>query len=365
MKKSLKTLMLIILLVSLSGCGNNKYDMTNKDNNSQNTEHENNKTNNDTNKEDNKKEDNESSNTVGNSINNIQNGGYMAREGDYIYYADIDGTIIYRSSVKRLNGSRVYEADGRVNGINVLGKHIYFVENNDGVLSLIKISIDGKERQVLERNIEDAIYVRKDGIYYAKSTSNDNYNIMKMDLDGHNKEEVLSDLKYYFFVLDGDYLYYDDDADLVYNLKTKESKESKVRTYGNAIIVNGRIFQIHKYETGVWEAPIEKTYITEVVGDTEKRLDNTVRVHDFGVINNKIYYTKSTEDLEGYEIHMCNLDGTDDKLLIDYENASNYFDIGDDYVYYFDFHSDFRLKRIGKNVSQTIEQGNNIHDIMF
>ncbi len=366
MKKTLNIIMMFLLLISVTGCNGTKYE-TSK-NNESNIEKETNETNSEAKEEDDvniEQQEHFTANKIGNSINNIQNGGYLASENDAIYYAQIDGNTIYRSSLKKVDGFKIYEAEGRVKNLNVLNNHIYFVENKDTVLSIIKITTVGKERKELEDNIKGNIYVTSEAIYYAKESSSDNYSINKMNLDGSNKETVLSNLSSYFFILNENDIYYsNNENDLVYNLDTKESKSSKVNAY-NAIIANGRIFQIHNYSTSAWDIPITKSYITEVVGDTLKKLENTVRVSDFGIMNDKLYYTKATKDLEGHDIYMCNLDGTDDKLLVDYDNASNYFDIGNDYIYYFDYKSSFELKTIHKLLNATTDKGRSIHSKIF
>lgn len=351
MKKMLGIFLLVIMLLCMAGCNDKKADDVENDSNK----------NQDVKVEDKDKKDNTKINKIGNSINNIQNDGYIASEGDFIYYAKVDGKTIYKSDLKSTKGTKVYEAEGRVQNLNVLGNHIYFIENVEAVLSLIKITVDGKERQVLANDIQGDAYVTDEAIYYAKEYSMNNNSIMKMDLDGNNKETVLSDLDYYFFILDGDNIYYDSkEGNYVYNLKTKKTKTSKVQAY-NAIIVNGRIFQIHDYRTSAWDTPIDHFYITEVVGDNEKKLENTVRASEFGIINDKIYYTKGRSDEKS--IHVCNLDGTEDTVLVEYDAAYMYYDVGNNYIYYFD--NNYELKSINKLLKETIEDGNNIHDRIF
>lgn len=305
-------------------------------------------------------------NKIGNTSSNIYNHGQFASQGDYIFFADIDGETMYMMNKQYKNVVKIYNATGRISDINVIGDYIYYIENNDATLSIKKMKTGGVDNTTLAINVERSIYVTDQYIYYAKEISSGKNEISRMDLDGKNTETLVT-APYHFFMVNGDNLYFcgnESNEYKVMNLKTKEINNSKVIPF-NAVSYNGRIFQRHQMKNPVaFEgAPIDYTYITEIVNGEEKILENTQRTLGFAIIDNKIYYTKSVKlDDEREEkdcLYCCNLDGSNDTLLVRYIDSDLIYDVDDEYIYFFDFNNTFTLKRIKKSVKTEIEEAEN------
>lgn len=150
-------------------------------------------------------------NTVGNTPGNSLNGGYLARQGNWVYYANpYDGMKLYKS---RLLGSkeRIRLSNDMVSGINVVGEWIYYI-NISSSYSLYKMRIDGTG----EKRISDVdslyrpatsglanVYVMDGRIYYISDGL-----LRSISVDGMNRRKLTDEINIEYFAPVGGWIYY-------------------------------------------------------------------------------------------------------------------------------------------------------------
>jgi hypothetical protein len=183
----------------------------------------------------------------GNTGGNIVNNGYIAQQGDWVYYVNNnDGGKLYKmrtdgSEKKRLNddmnwyinviGEWVYyqnDTDGenfykiRTNGsekaklgddkiyyINMIGDWVYYRNGSDGG-KLCKIRTDGSEKKRLDDDQSWYLNVADDWVYYCNDT--DGGKLYKIRTDGSGKKQLNGDKSWYLNVA-GDWIYYCNGSD--------------------------------------------------------------------------------------------------------------------------------------------------------
>ncbi len=176
-------------------------------------------------------------NTVGNTPGNSLNGGYLARQGNWVYYANpYDGMKLYKS---RLLGpkERIKLSNDRVSCINVIGEWVYYI-NHSQSNKLFKIRIDGTgEKRICDvdelyrpaTSGFENVYVIDDRIYYISSSY-----LRSITVNGMDRKKLTDENNIKFFVPCGEWYYY-----------------SK--------LVDDGLYRIRKDGTGktkVWDAPL-------------------------------------------------------------------------------------------------------------
>lgn len=297
-------------------------------------------------------------NKIGNTSSNITNDGYFTYQEDKVYYADVDGKRIYSANKGLSNIKIVYQGKGRIKNLNIIGEYLYFTENINANIYLKKIKTTGEALETLETNIEQSsLYVDSKYIYYAKEYDLETYDIYRMDLFGQNKEKLVN-TEHPFLAVNNNILYYSD-ANINYkmDLDTKKVEETVIYPY-SVIFYKDRVFQIASRGNNVLDT---KYYLAEVINEEEKLLYRVNSANMFAVIDDKLYFSMENEELEEYCLYSSDLNGKNLKLLVEYASANLIFEIGDDYVYYFDsLYSNFRLKRISRYLESTIEEAGEI-----
>lgn len=306
-------------------------------------------------------------NKVGNTSSNRVNDGYFTSQGDVIYYANVDGSKIYSMKKGTTKVFNVYQGKGRVSDLNVIGEYIYFIENINATLSIKKVKLGEGSVKELKNDVSSAaLYVDNKYVYYAIEVTEDKSEIYRMDLTGNNSE-LLATSEYYFFTVNDNYLYYCGDDDNYYkmNLDTKEKVSTKIIPY-KGIFTDKGVYQNEQYgDTGVWDRPIDHYYVIKATDSKETILENTNTADSLAVIDDKLYYSRECPDDNDRDcFYRSDLDGGNELLLIEGENPDLIYDVGDDYIYYFEFYNDFRLKRIPKDITSTLEDGYEV-DWMF
>lgn len=170
-------------------------------------------------------------NKIGNTSENIMNRGYVAKQGDWLFY-------FYQSPCAYKNGLFKSTIDGKhrkridrgsISNINVVGNWIYYVkseknmaypDNNIIINSLYKIKTNGSQQTKL---LDDCGFVTITGnqIYYCTDTAIELYdkaniayplkddlgNIYRADIKCPNNR-VLVKKNAFRYVINGNYLYY-------------------------------------------------------------------------------------------------------------------------------------------------------------
>lgn len=80
-------------------------------------------------------------NKMGNTLHNLSNGGYMARQGEYLFFAEPENDyFLYRSKINGEDKKCICEEEAK--SINVVGNAIYYIVAN----VIYKVDLDGDSR---------------------------------------------------------------------------------------------------------------------------------------------------------------------------------------------------------------------------
>lgn len=263
---------------------------------------------------------------LGNSASNIMETGFVAQEGEWIYYRRItryDPTtpgMIYKirkdgSGDTKLNDDKSYY-------INVLNGWIYYSDLN----RIYKIRTDGSE-QTLLTNEFGQLNVSGNWIYYNSSA--DGNKIYKISIDGTNKTKLNDDSSSSLNIVQ-DWIYYRNAADRkMYKVRidgTGRQKLNDVIVWGSVKIIDGWIYYSdYGTQTDTWNIfrmKLDGTNITRLSTDSIER---------FNISGGYIYYTKIV-DVPGGDLYKMRVDGTN-KMAFNIRNVIQLNVIGD-WVYY-------------------------------
>ena len=225
-------------------------------------------------------------NTYGNTIGNMANGGYVAQQGDWIYYYDRGYGL---SKIKIDETNKTLITDDHIENINVIGDWIYYINGSDQG-TIYKIRTDGTEKtKICNMDLVWDLIVVADWMYYSKYDSNTfSYKLYKMKTDG-----------------------------------TEQTMFSTNDSYDDFIVVDGWIY----YSNGIDQEYLCSLYKMRVDGSDRIRLNDTF-TGVFNVINDWIYY-RNVSDL-----CLCKMrtNGTEFTRL---NNEDSYFiNVFGDWIYY-------------------------------
>ncbi|MGI6449986.1 MAG: DUF5050 domain-containing protein [Desulfitobacteriia bacterium] len=130
--------------------------------------------------------DESSKNDRGNTNGNIINGGYVAQQGDWIFYRNTsDKNKLYK--VKTDGSEKTKICDDNIKYINVIGEWIYYCNETNG-MNIYKIKLNGKDRTRLNSAPSETVHVLGDTIYYFDI---DEKKIYSMDTSGNNIKKII------------------------------------------------------------------------------------------------------------------------------------------------------------------------------
>ncbi len=159
----------------------------------------------------------------GNSFGNLNNGGFYASYGDWIYFNDFssDGKMfkkkidsseiikvnddLYVQDINVTHDKLVYTSKSRLTSVNmdgtdkrildtsafhvsVVGDWIYYTKGAIQSGNIYRMKIDGSAKQMISDHSVSTLAVTENGIYYTIDFSK----LMRMDLDGSNKKKLLT-----------------------------------------------------------------------------------------------------------------------------------------------------------------------------
>ena len=161
-------------------------------------------------------------NAEGNAMNNILNGGFVAHQGDWIFYIHPDHRHYIYAKHTDVDEDKPqllirHEADF----LNVLGDHMFY-RNRSDENKLYKASITGADAEALTESEVSTIYVDSAWIYFLE-----NDKLHRMRHDGTQLEK-LTDMIVHSYVVMGDTVYFVEPFGKSFyhiGLQTKEMKE--------------------------------------------------------------------------------------------------------------------------------------------
>lgn len=272
-------------------------------------------------------------NKYGNSSSNIHNGGYVAQQGEWIYYSNSsDNWSLYKVKVNGEDKTKLF--DSGVYDINVSGEWVYITVNN-GLESgtLWKVKVDGTESNILIDNVV-GVYLEEDSIYYNSTIDGGFY---KIDIDGKNKIQLVNEYVdgFGFYYYD-DWFYYFDIINFSMNkINRNGDKIVLINDIASAdVIIDDWIYYVNGSDSNkIYKIKIDGTKKTKVIDD---------ETHSINILGEWIYYDNNSDLGRLYKIK---LDGTEKTKVCDDEVSS--INIIDDWIYYrndSDYRELYRIK---------------------
>lgn len=275
-------------------------------------------------------------NTQGNSFGNISNMGYVAQQGEWIYYNNqIDG--LYK--IKLDNTEKTQLCTDYADYINVVGDWIYYrntkrSENNkymvEGNYGLYKIKVDGTERKELDSGWCNSITVIGEWIYYTRADlMGDSISFLsKIKVDGSGAQIIYPISAGRYINIVDDWIYFE--ANGIARVKTNGegyqviiTDEYLAKNGTNGFQVIGDCIYYFRDRT-MLRAKLDGTDIKEVMKTS-------------GIMNcyeGYIYYAKSSEAL--YKVDLKELRK---ESIIEDTNTMSEYNLTSNRIYYVDSES--------------------------
>lgn len=307
-------------------------------------------------------------NDVGNTIGNIRNYGYSAEQGNWIYYLspneDSSKVGIFKIKKNGEDKQQVFMEDIDIVSINVYKNHIYFLGMGTEIYSeedeidnkIYRVKLDGSDLEILNDNEVNndcyEIYVVDNSVYYIGIEAE----ICKMDLDGNNKEVIANKNTGYLGITD-DYI--------IYNYLENEESTDYVtyimdRKGGNerAILEGKRLYSVNIEGDYIYYTDDAKNlYRTKIDSGVAEELYDNIEMYNLNVQNGYAYYlsyvNNQADKIGVYRVRLNEkskvnvtmgereeTDETENKeapeLIKQLDTYSSYIDIVGDWVSYMD-----------------------------
>jgi RNA polymerase sigma factor (sigma-70 family) len=269
-------------------------------------------------------------NKYGNSTGNINNRGFAAIQGDWIYYSV--NNKLYKMKTDGTSKTMIY--NGKCEYINVVGDWIYFHQSGDGKRiskirtdgsaftcigndscssllvvddwifytfnkKIIKMRIDGSERTVFGNDAWSCLNIHENTIYYKGNSK-----IYQIGIDGTNEKLISKEAGDYLSIFENEFYYSNGWG--IHKMKLDGSEHVELSNTGNSdlIITKGYIY-FSNWNDGY------KLYCIRADG-TDKRKLNDLSSSDINIVGDWIFYI-ATIDNRNY-LYKMRLDGSDNQL---------------------------------------------------
>lgn len=234
---------------------------------------------------------------------NINNYGYVAFDGAYVYYSNpVNGGKLSKANV---DGSGVTKInDDQALFINVINGWIYYCNFSDNG-AVYKVKTDGTGRIKLTTDKAQYLYVYNNKLYYLNE--NDGYKLYSMNIDGTNRTAFIQDMPL-FINFYNQYIYYSNFSN--YGEVTRVNLDGTSKTPINdeaSMYVNtigNYIYYQNYYDKFMYKMNIDGTNKTLLRGENSAELN---------VVGEWIYYINETDN---NTIHRIKIDGTRDEQLL-------------------------------------------------
>lgn len=187
------------------------------------------------------------------SSNNIVSGGELAEASGKIYYSNAnDNWSLYCKNIK--GGNKEYKLNNDIcDNINTGDDWLFCrdVRNH----RIIKMRLDGSEKQVIYKGIIDNLIYSKGFLYFIEEDDGKQY-IIKIKSDGSDPQKVCSD-SIYNMILYQDWFYY-------YSMKDKMIKKVKEDGSSNSCVIKAEVEVFVMGENGIFFADKEQQKICYV-----------------------------------------------------------------------------------------------------
>lgn len=288
-------------------------------------------------------------NEYGNSAGNSSNAGIAVQDGKWIYYVEVDENEPVGIYKVKTNGKNIQKVvDGYMYCLNIIDNKIYcleYDEDNDQN-NLIKIKTNGKGKEILARNIDEApVTAVGKWVYYFK-----NDNLYRVKLDGTDREKISSkDISYY--QIDGEWIYYiyennnsqyiarmeldGEDSERIAKLDISEEYKSYEALY----VKGGKIYYIMSDMNDEYDTEYYLYKMNKKGEKVEKICNLDKNIQEINMQEDIICYTV-TESYDDYKIKSIKYNGTD-KATIKKEEMAGSINIAGDWIVYLGVNEDY------------------------
>jgi N-acetylmuramoyl-L-alanine amidase len=219
--------------------------------------------------------------TLGNTNGNLYFKGLAAKQGDWIYFADLNGGI-YKSKEDGSGLVQLVNGTDRACSINIVDDWIYYTVSEE----MYKIKIDGSNKtKVMGIPASNKISVIGDTIYYTCVSEDASLWFAKVNIDGSGhtilNKEYMDSLN-----IVGNWIYYKNSDDgKVYKIKVNGSNKSK--------IVDDVVGQVIVYKGYIYYSDGNAIYRTKLDGSEKVTIisDPSINYLEINISNDYIYYT--------------------------------------------------------------------------
>jgi len=222
--------------------------------------------------------------TPGNTSGNLYLMGVAAKQGEWIYFADLNGGI-YKSKEDGSELVQLVNGTDKAYSINIVDDWLYYTVPG----TIYKIKTDGSNKTKIigiPAMLFHKISVIGDTIYYIYISEDASLWFAKVNTDGSghtilNKQDVMDSLN-----IVGNWIYYKNSDDgKVYKIKVDSSNRSK--------IVDNMVSQVIVYKGYIYYSVSGEIYRTKLDGSEKvsiARGDSDVDYRDINISNDYIYY---------------------------------------------------------------------------
>ena len=142
---------------------------------------------------------------LGNTPGNIINGGHIAVNEDFFFWATLGEAKLYKSTKDFSENQKLFEGMHGITEINVANGYVYFTDGVGGYLR--KMRIDGKKGKLLTRSRVENVIVSGGRIYYKTfKMEYDKEMVYSCDLNGRNRVCIAKNVSQ--FCVDRETIYY-------------------------------------------------------------------------------------------------------------------------------------------------------------
>ena len=252
----------------------------------------------------------------GNSSGNSSNVGLAVQEGKWIYYVEVDDDEPVGICRTKLNGKKTEKiTDGYMYCLNIIDDYIYCLEydEDDEKNNLIKIKTNGKNKEILARDIDEGqIVAVEDWVYYYK-----NDKLYRVKLNGTDREEV-SDKEITYYQIEGKWIYYiyeKEGSQYIAKMEldgedTKRIAKTDSSEYEALLVKGGKIYYIMAEMNEEYDTDYSLYKMNKNGKKAEKICNLDTNIASINMQEDRIYYTV-TEDYDSYMIKSIKYNGTD------------------------------------------------------
>jgi hypothetical protein len=240
-------------------------------------------------------------NVLGNTTGNIANAGFIAQQGNWLFYLGAQGGGLCK--IRTDGTGREKLNDDSALYINVVGDWVYYVEDSDSWSGAIcRVRTDGSDQSVLNGDVCQDLYVAGDWMYYTDQSKD--FATYRARLDGSGEMLVSSETMFGMNVVD-DWIYYytgGDGANYAYKVRANGTGQMSTLTQddvtGNLVVADGWVYYLTTYDY----------YLCRVKTDGTGRMQlNSTPTGFFTVSGNSVFYGNSDD---GEALYVMNTDGS-------------------------------------------------------